>query len=131
MKPSLVEEITQGYFLCVCRFLLVAGHKTLTLGSMEGRTLFTTPKKRRWLTGLSRDLYMGQDDSKPESLGRACVWWWEGEEAKRKVSYVSQAPSRLANLLFLFFFVFTAWLVGSYFPNQGLNPGHCTESTEF
>ena len=75
MKPSLVEEITQGYFLCVCRFLLVAGHKTLTLGSMEGRTLFTTPKKRRWLTGLSRDLYMGQDDSKPESLGRACVWW--------------------------------------------------------
>ena len=107
------------------------GHKTLMLGSMEGRTLFTTPKKRRWLAGPSRDLYMGQDDSKPESLGRACVWWWEGEGAKRKVSYVSQAPSRLANLLLLFFFVFTAWLVGSYFPNQGLNPGHCNESTEF
>ena len=37
----------------------------------------------------------------------------EGEGAKRKVSYVSQAPSRVANLLLLFCFVFTAWLVGS------------------
>lgn len=74
---------------------------------------------------------MGQDDSKPESLGIAGVWWWEGEGAKRKVSYVSQAPSRLANLLLRFFFVFTVWLVGSLFPNQGLNPGHCSESTEF
>lgn len=59
------------------------GHKTLMLGSMEGRTLFTTPKKRRWLAGPSRDLNMGQDNSKPESLGRTCVLkdrtLWKGE----------------------------------------------------
>lgn len=92
----------------------MAGHKTVMLGSMKGRALLlTAPNKRRWLAGPSRELYMGQDDSKPESLGIAGVWWWEGEGAKRKVSYVSQAPSRLANLLLRFFFVFTVWLVGS------------------
>ena len=69
---------------------MVAGHKTLMLGSMKGRTLLsTTPKKRRRLAGPSRELYKGQDDSKPESLGRAGVWRWKGEGAKRKVSYVS------------------------------------------
>ena len=31
---------------------------------------------------------------------------------------------------FFFFSGHTAWLVGSQFPNQGLNPGHNTESPE-
>ena len=29
------------------------------------------------------------------------------------------------------FFGCAAWLAGSEFPDQGLNPGHCSESAEF
>ena len=34
------------------------------------------------------------------------------------------------SFFFFFFSGHTAWLVGSQFPNRGLNPGHNTESPE-
>ena len=44
--------------------------------------------------------------------------------------FPQKCDSEICYIVNFFFFGCAAWLTGSQFPNQGLNPAHDNESTE-